>query len=622
MIMAATLKKPAKKHATGYDKYIDWKIAFIPIVLFFAVLMMPNTGLIKDVGTEYSMGPKAVSRFLAKELFGQKTSDLTQAQILTVQIMEKNMRTAALDRDRFLKRDDKWLKKNKIGFDKKNLERAMEIVGAMSDKQYRDLMSRAADERMVTLSYDDLRDDDKVAADAGIWKLKVALATMGFTIVCFLTACIPLPAVAFCIGLIVVLTGVVSREDVAALYWSDSVWFIMGSLMFATAFVKTGVDKRITMLLFKRLAVPSVGAITFIILLVVGPASSFISDHALAAIFLPVAIMLFQGSRKPDGTVDMQLAKMLIITVAMAANIGGMGSPSGGARNVIMITYLKDMFGIDISYLTWVTYGMPFVLIMIPITWLIIRMAFKPKVKNLSPSMELLKSEVDTMGRWSVSQIITVAVFGLTLWFWMTEQTFFENGWYPVRLGVGVIAIAAGIAYVFTGVVNWRDYHEKVDWGVVWLYAGAILFGKLLDESGGAYLLARSIVSGLATFGLDKGLGLIASAGILTGGITNLMADGPAAAAVGPVTLNMAGMVHPGTVMLPFMAMATACASSFAYCLIIGPPPNAIVYASGYLEPKDFLRAGLPLWFIAQVLMLLLMAFYWIPRGFGTLPGF
>ncbi len=81
------------------------------------------------------------------------------------------------------------------------------------------------------------------------------------------------------------------------------------------------------------------------------------------------------------------------------------------------------------------------------------------------------------------------------------------------------------------------------------------------------------------------------------------MADGPAAAAVGPVTLNMAGLAHPGTAYLPFMAMATAISSSFAYCLIIGTPPNAIVYASGYLEPKDFLRVGLPLWIIAQVLL-------------------
>lgn len=108
----------------------------------------------------------------------------------------------------------------------------------------------------------------------------------------------------------------------------------------------------------------------------------------------------------------------------------------------------------------------------------------------------------------------------------------------------------------------------------------------------------------------------------LTSVLTNLMADGPAAASVGPIALNMAGMVHPGSTYLPFMAMATAIASSFAYCLIIGTPPNAIVYASGYLEPKDYLRVGIPMFFIANVVLLLFTGIYWSFRGFGTLPGF
>ena len=70
------------------------------------------------------------------------------------------------------------------------------------------------------------------------------------------------------------------------------------------------------------------------------------------------------------------------------------------------------------------------------------------------------------------------------------------------------------------------------------------------------------------------------------------------------------------------MSMATAIASSFAYCLIIGTPPNAIVYASGYLSPKDYLRAGIPLFFVANIVLLLLTGVYWTIRVFGTMPGF
>jgi di/tricarboxylate transporter len=70
------------------------------------------------------------------------------------------------------------------------------------------------------------------------------------------------------------------------------------------------------------------------------------------------------------------------------------------------------------------------------------------------------------------------------------------------------------------------------------------------------------------------------------------------------------------------MAMSTAAASSFAYCLIIGTPPNAIVYASGYLEPKDYVRVGAIMWVVANVVLVLLTTVYWVFRGFGDLPGF
>jgi len=236
--------------------------------------------------------------------------------------------------------------------------------------------------------------------------------------------------------------------------------------------------------------------------------------------------------------------------------------------------------------------------------------------------MDHLRVEIHKMGPWNRKQIIALVVFLVMVFGWFTEKEFYNLGIYPIRLGIGVIAVAGAVAYLLTGVVNWRDYHEKVDWGVVWLYAGAIIFGRTLDTTGAAYWLARTVIDFLAPFGMDSGLPLMAVSNGLTAVLTNLMADGPAAAAVGPITLNMAGLVHPGTTFLPFMAMSTAIASSFAYCLIIGTPPNAIVYASGYLEPKDYLRVGLPLWFVANAILLLLTGAYWVLRGFNALPGF
>jgi len=612
-----------KKKATGYDKYVNWKLFIFPVILFAVILMIPTPYGMKDVGTEYEVGPKVAVNFITQELFKVKSPDATQWQLLTAHMMERNMRMGALNIKRFLKRNLKWCKKYKIQADSKNLEIARNYIKEnVSDEAFKNLMMATLKLRRDTLKYENLTGNDKKAADKGAWHIKVAIAMVVFVVFCFVTECIPLPGVAFCIGLILVFTGVVTRKQVAMLYWSDACWFIMGSLMFAAAFVKTGVDKRICLLLFRKLAVPNVRWITLIIFVIIAPLASFISDHALAAMFLPIGILLYQNSLTNEIPEDPELAKMLMITIAMACNIGGFGAPSGGARNVIMMTYLEDMFGFDIGYFQWVSYAMPFVICMIPVTWLVTNWRFKPKITSLAPAMEHLKHEIGKMGGWNRQQIFALVIFLIMLWGWFTEKIFFNLGIYPIRLGIGVIAMAGAVAYILAGVVNWRDYQEKVDWGVVWLYAGAIIFGRTLDSTGAAYWMARTCIDALAPLGMDHGIPLMLVNNGLTSCLTNLMADGPAAAAVGPISLNMAGLVHPGTTFLPFMTMGTAAASSFAYCLIIGTPPNAIVYASGYLEPKDYIRVGAIMWLVANIVLVLLTVVYWVFRGFGGLPGF
>ena len=617
------MAEKAKKKVAGYDKYVNWKIFIIPVLVFFGLLIMPTPYGMKDVATEYKVGPKAVVNFLTTELFGQKSADVAQWQLLTAQMMERNMRMGALTKDRFLKRDLKWCKKYKIQADAVNFKKARNYIkDNISDKRFKDIMGNALKLRRDLLKYEDLSGKDRKAADKGAWHIKVAIAMMAFVVLCFLTECIPLPAVAFCVGLIVVFTGVVTRHQVAMLYWSDACWFIMGSLMFAAAFVKTGVDKRVCLMMFNKLAVPNTRWVTLIFFLVITPLAAFISDHALAAMFLPIGMLLYQNSLTEEVPEDPELGKMLMIAIAMACNIGGPGAPSGGARNVIMMTYLNDMFGLDVGYFQWVTYCFPFILVMIPITWFMVNWRFKPRITSLAPAMDQLRYEIGKMGKWDRKQIWALIIFLVMVYGWFTEKAFYQLGIYPVRLGIGVIAVAGAVAYIMAGVVNWRDYQQRVDWGVVWLYAGAIIFGRVLDETGAAYWLARTIIDALAPLGMNHGLPLMLVNNGLTACLTNLMADGPAAAAVGPISLNMAGLVHPGTSYLPFMAMGTAVASSFAYVLIIGTPPNAIVYASGYLEPKDYLRVGIPMWFMANIVIILLVTVYWCLRGFGGLPGF
>jgi len=617
--MAADSKKQA---VSGYDRYVNWKLFALPVGLLIIILLMPTPKSMLDVGVEYALGSKYVQDFFAKETFGKPAAELPQWQLQMVRMMEASVAQSSFGQKVFLKRDQKWCRANNISNTEAHLEQVRAHVARMSPGQFQELLSKGYKLKTDGLSFDQLSAKDKKKAAQAGFQVKVAVGMVVFVVLCFLTEAIPLPMVAFCIGIIALLTGIEGRKTVASLYWSDATWFIMGSLMFATAFVKTGVDRRISLMMFGKLKNPNIKWITFIIILVISPLTMFMSDHALAAMFLPIGIVLYKTATAASGKDDPELAKMLMITIAMACNLGGSLAPSGAARNIIMMNYAEQMFGLSMGFGQWCIYCIPFLIGVMPVTWLVINWRFKPAITHLGPSIEVVRDEISKSGsKWTRQQKVSVAIFVAMLFCWVTEKNLLLD-LTGIRFGIGMLAVMGAIAYILAGIINWRDYQTKVDWGVVWLYAGAIIFGHVLVKTGGAYWIARSIIALTVPLGLGKGLGLLLSGNLITGLLTQLMADGPACAAVGPVTLAMAGIVHAGTTMIPFVTMGTSLASSTAYCLVIGTPPNAIVYSSGYLEPKDYLRAGVILWFTNMALMMLMAAVYWTWMGWPGLPSF
>jgi anion transporter len=574
-----------------------------------------------DVGVEYEFGPKYVREYFSEQLFGQKTGEISQWQVQMVRMMEKNMMKSSFSKSSFLKINEKWCDQNNIPWTKEHLKQIKDFVEPMLPEDFNRIMNSGYDLRTGKLSFEILEENEKAKALKSGSQVKLAVGIVMFVVACFVTEAIPLPIVAFCIGIIAMLSGMVNRENIAGLYWSDSTWFIMGSLMFATAFVKTGVDKRIAMMMFGKLRNPDVKWVTLIIIVIIAPLTMFMSDHALAAMFLPIGILIYTSSTF-NGEDDPELGKMLMITIAMACNLGGSLAPSGAARNIIMMSYAEEMFGIQIGFGQWCMYCIPFLIFTIPITWFVINRQFNPSVRNLNQALTLLKEEIHrTGGKWSRQQIISIIIFIVMLFCWITEKTLLYR-LTGIRFGIGVLAVLGAIAYICAGIVNWRDYQSKVDWGVVWLYAGAIIFGKVLVDTGGAYWIARTLLDLTSPLGIGKGIGLLLIGNTITALLTQIMADGPACAAVGPVTLAMAGLVHPGTSMIPFMAMGTAISSSFAYCLVIGTPPNAIVYASGYLQSRDYLRVGIMLWFINLAGLMLMASIYWRWMGWTGLAAY
>ncbi len=613
--------KTTKQKATGYDRFIDWKLFLLPLGALFILLLIPTPKSMLDVGVEYKLGGKYVMKFFSQQLFQKAPEELSQWEIQMVRMMKTSVDKAAFTYKAFLKRDKKWCEKYNIPTTDKDLEKVIAHAQTFSEDEFQRMLKEGLGAKH-NLRYDQLSLEDQQKADQGGFRVKAGVGIVLFVVLCFLTEAIPLPTVMFFVGIFSLIIGVVDRETIAGLYWSDATWFIMGSLMFSVAFVKTGIDRRIALMMFGRLKNPNLKWITLVIIVVISPLTMFMSDHALAAMFLPIGILLYTTTTLAFGKEDRELAKMIMITIAMACNLGGSLVPSGAARNIIMMSYAEEMFGVSIGFGEWSLYCIPFLFFVVPLTWIAINWRFKPEIKDLSPAMRVVREQVfHSGGKWSRQQILSIIIFVVTLFSWVTEQNLILK-LTGIRFGIGVLAVMGALAYILAGIVNWRDYQRNVDWGVVWLYAGAVFFGKVLVDTGSAYWIARTFLELVAPLGLNAGLGLLLTGNVIIGLVTQLMADGPACAAVGPITLSMAGIVHPGTSMIPFMAMTTAVASSLAYCLVIGTPPNAIVYASGYLEGKDFLRVGLILWFTNLGVLMLLSATYWIWMGWSSLPSF
>jgi sodium-dependent dicarboxylate transporter 2/3/5 len=170
------------------------------------------------------------------------------------------------------------------------------------------------------------------------------------------------------------------------------------------------------------------------------------------------------------------------------------------------------------------------------------------------------------------------------------------------------------------GLTSWKDYEDRVSWGVIVLYAGCISLGIVFKDTGASGWFADQIMNMVAPLGLNSGVGLVILMCCIGAVLTNLMSAGATVAVIGPVVLDMA--VSSGTNPV-LVGVGLAIATSMAYWLVIGTPASSIVYASGQLESKDFIRMATIGWPIALVTLSVIIVLYWVgvlgidPAGTG-----
>ena len=445
--------------------------------------------------------------------------------------------------------------------------------------------------------------------------IKLIIALLATCVIFFATEAVPMPAVALIIGLVQLFFGITEPSRIVSTYAHDAVWFIAGSLALGSTLVKYGLDKRVGMLVI-NLSGTKTRMIVIGILIGTAIPTAFVGEHAVAAMYVPIAVALFTLTNKT--TPAPRLGTLLMVTIAVGCMIGGPMSPTGGARNALMIGFLSNI-GIDISFTQWMAMGVFYTIVMTIVMAFLLPLLFKPEVNDLSDAVTLLKQDLEKHGPITKQQIYVALIMLLVVVLWIIDKSVTKNV-LGFSLGLGGVAIFGAVLYMLLGFTSWKDYEDKVSWGVIILYAGCISLGSVFKATGASSWFADQIINLVAPLGLNSGVSLVLLVGVIGAILTNLMSAGATVAVIGPVVLDMAQSSGTNPVLV---GVGLAIATSMAYWLVIGTPASSIVYASGQLEAKNFIRMASAGWPAALIVMAVMVIIYWTgvlgidPAGFG-----
>ena len=409
-----------------------------------------------------------------------------------------------------------------------------------------------------------------------------------------ITEPIPLPAVALLIAILEVGFHIAPATEVAKTYMNDSVFFIMGSLMMAVAIVHQGLDTRLALGIIK-LTGNKVKHIVLGFTCISALLSSFIGEHTVVAMMLPVGLSLVKNcnNQKPIPN----LTALILFSIAYGSTVGSIGTPSGGARNAIILEYLRTITdnGITLTYFQWMIMAYPMVIIGMLGTTFLLQMVFKPELKLMDTAIRRLKIQVAHKGNIKGNEYLTIIIFIVVFlcWIFLNEQ-----------YGLGIIAIGGAFLYIATGLVEWKQVSRNTNWGVILLFSGVISLGVQMKNTGAALWIGNFVIGQFSIIINQFSMIPYILNIFLTTLLSNIMSSSATVAILGPITLNMGG--NP-----IYMGMTTAISSAFGYFSAIAAPACMIIYSSGLVKLTDFLRAGWRIAIMSTISLLIICKFYW-----------
>ena len=388
-------------------------------------------------------------------------------------------------------------------------------------------------------------------------------------------------------------------------YMHYLVVLFIGGFTIAEAMKKWGLHERIA-LNFVKIIGFSQKRIILGLMIATAVVSMFVSNTATAAMMMPIALaIIIQAGAKPGKS---NFGLVLMLGIAYAASIGGIGTLIGSPPNVILAGFLDTLLHKSVTFANWLIIGLPLVIVLLPVTWLLLIKINPMENVKVAESKQVIMDKIKSLGKLKGGERNTFIIFILIALMWITRKQWTS----PLHLywvNDSVIAIIGVILFYIIPInirkwkftLDWKT-NLRIPWGTLLLFGGGIALGKALANTGAASFIAMHLT-------LLKNLPfilLLFAIVLLVDFLTEITSNTATTNMMMPIlfALGIALGKDPALMMI-----AGAVAASMAFMLPVATPPNAIVFGTGYIKIKELVKNGFVLDIVAASVWTMLLYF-------------
>ena len=457
------------------------------------------------------------------------------------------------------------------------------------------------------------------------------LAIMVLVALWWITEPVPIPVTSLIGPTLAVVTGVVSAKDAYAAFANPMIFLFMGGFILAKAMMDHGLDKRFAYWLLARSWVGSNPRRIFLAIgLAAALCSGWVSNTATAAMMFPIALGLLGAIKemmaangKEIDLHDYKYATGLMLMTAYSCSIGGVLTPIGTPPNIIMLGFLDQMANIHISFFEWMTWGVIAMVAYFIIAYVVLIRMFPPDVERIDGAEEFIRARVAELGSWTRAQKNTLFCFLVAVFLWVfpgiLSMTLGSTS--PLlkmynHLFPEAVAAMAGALLLFLLPINfkerkftleWKSAVQGIEWGTLILFGGGLAMGGMMYKTGLSQWVGDRIVGMLG--GEPSEFALVAIFCVMALLLSELTSHTAATNMIGPLAITAA--VSAGFSPI-HVAIGIALSSSLGFMLPVSTPPNAIVYASGYIPITKMIKTGVYIDFIGIFCVTIPLVLYFV----------